>query len=58
MPLLGEFVVDSISGKLEDVLVKKWSWESKTDCKQNKFGFMTPGEPREFQQSVGHLKEL
>lgn len=55
LPLLGEFVVDSISGKLEDVLVKKWSWESKADAKQNKFGFMTPGKPREFQESIGHL---
>lgn len=35
-----KFVIDSISGKLEHVLVKKWSWESEADSKQ---GFRTPG---------------
>ena len=58
LPLLGEFVVDSISGTLEDVLVKKWSWESKADAKRNQYGFMTPGEPREFQRAIGHLAKL
>ena len=55
LPLLGEFVVDSICGTLDDVLVKKWSWESKANVKQNKFGFMTPGEPKGFQQIIRHL---
>ena len=51
-------MVDSISGTLDDVLVQKWSWESKADAKQNKFGFMRSGVPKEFQQSIGHLSKL
>ena len=50
-----KFVIDSISGKLEDIHVKKWSWESEADSKQ---GFMRPGKPREFQRTVGHLSKL
>lgn len=47
LPLLGEFVVDSITGRLEANLVEKWSWESKANAKLNKYGFMTPGKQRE-----------
>ena len=41
-------------GALDEVLVEKWSWESKADVRENKFGFMTPGPPQEFQEIVGH----
>lgn len=47
LPLIGDWVVDSISGKLNNVFVKKWSWESKANSKQKKFGLMTSGEARE-----------
>lgn len=58
LPLLGEFVVDSIAGTLDQELVKKWSWESKAEAKHNTFGFMTPGEPKEFRENIGHRPEL
>lgn len=48
LPLLGEFVVDSISESLAPELTSKWSWESKLNAKQAPFGFMLSKTPVEF----------
>ena len=57
LPLLGEFVVDSITKQLSPQLVEKWSWESKLDAKLGKFGFMVPGDVQELREiTTGRAK--
>lgn len=52
LPLIGEFVVDSINGTLPQLLEDKWSWESKKGAKLERLGFMLDAQPRELVQDL------
>lgn len=52
LPLVGEFVVDSINGVLPAVLQDKWSWESKKGAKLARLGFMLDGDTKELMQEM------
>ncbi|KAM0438598.1 hypothetical protein ACHAPT_001350 [Fusarium lateritium] len=58
LPLLGEFVTDSINGDLEPGLAHRWSWEQKLDADMKKLGFLAEGQKVEFQQYVGGVTKL
>jgi len=58
LPLLDEFVVDSLTGQLESRLVEKCSWESKVNSSMGKLGFMKPGLQQEFQELVAKRPQL
>lgn len=58
LPLLGEFVVDSMTGRLDEDLVTKWSWESKIGAEMGKFGFMRKGQQRELRDVVPQNKDV
>lgn len=58
LPLLGEFVVDSINGTLPKVLEEKWSWASKMDAKMEKFCFIGNGEEQELRTLLNEPAKL
>jgi sarcosine oxidase/L-pipecolate oxidase len=58
LPLLGEFVVDSMEGKLSENIRHKWSWESKSEKKPNELCFMEEAALQEFQQVTGSRVRL
>jgi sarcosine oxidase/L-pipecolate oxidase len=58
LPLLGEFVVDSMEGKLNENIRYKWSWESKSEKKPNELCFMEEAALQEFQQVTGSRVQL
>lgn len=58
LPLLGEFVIDSINMDLAPQIAHKWGWEQKLDANMKKLGFLTEGQKIEFQQYVGGATRL
>ena len=58
LPLLGEFVVDSITNQLSPQLVKKWDWESKLNSSLGKQGFMVQGAYQELSEVISDRPRL
>lgn len=58
LSLLGEFVVDSLTGKLDEDLARKWSWENKIGAEMAKSGFMRKGQQRELRDMVPQNRDL
>ncbi|KAK0637950.1 L-pipecolate oxidase [Lasiodiplodia hormozganensis] len=58
LPLLGEFVVESMTGRLDEDLLRKWSWENKIGAEMAKFGFMRKGQQRELRDVVPQNRDL
>ena len=58
LPLLGEFVVDSITNQLSPQLVEKWNWESKLNSSLGKQGFMVQGTQTELSDVLSERPRL
>lgn len=58
LPLLGDFVVDSMAERLGEDLMRKWSWENKIGAEMGKFGFVRKGQQRELRDVVPQNRDL
>lgn len=58
LPLLDEFVVNSILGSLRDELAQRGNWKLKLNAQLGLLGFMTEGATRELREVAGARLEL